>query len=110
MARQAPVVLGVQGHVLALDPSTGEELWRTGLKGAGFVNVTLQGNAVIATTRGEVFALDAATGHINWHNKLKGLGLGFVTIAGSGQVPSISAMQASQQMDAGTMAVIVSSS
>src|SRR5678809_1286200 len=68
--------MGIQGTVLALDPSTGLELWRTVLKGRQFVNVTLQGETIVAATKGEVFALDPATGQILWNNKLSGLGLG----------------------------------
>jgi len=88
MARDA-ILIGIQGTVLALDPSTGTELWRTALKGSQFVNVTRDDRAIIATTKGEVFALDPATGHILWINKLKGLGTGLVTIAGAVQVPAM---------------------
>jgi len=83
--------IGVRGTVLALDASSGTELWRTRLKGADFVNVTALDRQVIAATKGEVFALDPASGTMLWQNKLKGLGLGFVTVAGSDQVTTAAA-------------------
>ncbi len=75
-----PLMIGIRGTVLALDRTTGREIWRTLLKGGDFVNVTLAGDQVLATTRGEIFCLDKA-GTILWHNPLKGLGQGLVTIA-----------------------------
>jgi hypothetical protein len=35
------VLLGVHGEVVALDRSTGQELWRTKLTGSDFVNLLL---------------------------------------------------------------------
>ncbi len=75
-----PLIIGIKGTVLALDRTTGQEVWRTPLKGGDFVNVTLAGERVLATTRGEIFCLDQA-GTILWHNPLKGLGQGLVTVA-----------------------------
>jgi outer membrane protein assembly factor BamB len=49
------VLIGIKGTVLALDRSTGAEVWRTPLKGLGFVNVTLTGGQVLATTSGEIY-------------------------------------------------------
>jgi outer membrane protein assembly factor BamB len=85
------VFIGIAGSVLALDRATGEEVWRTSLKGSDFVNVVLEAGDLYATTKGEIFCLDAATGAIRWRNALKGLGLGLVTIAtpaGQQVVPS----------------------
>ncbi len=75
------IYLGIKGAVIALDRSTGEEVWRTALKGSDFVNVILDGNQLYATTKGEIFCLDTATGEARWHNKLPGLGLGLISIA-----------------------------
>ncbi len=83
-----PLILGIKGTVLALDRATGQELWRTPLRGMSFVNVILEGEQVLATTRGEIYCLDKA-GTVLWHNPLKGLGQGLVTIGtetGSTQV------------------------
>jgi outer membrane protein assembly factor BamB len=87
MASSSHVYIGIQGQVLALDRATGEEVWRTELKGSNFVNVVLLDRELLASTRGELFALDPATGEIRWRNKLKGLGTGILTIAvpGGGQ-------------------------
>ena len=42
------LVIGIAGTVIALDRSTGQEVWRTKLKG-DFVNVSLQSSDVYAT-------------------------------------------------------------
>jgi outer membrane protein assembly factor BamB len=76
--------IGISGHALALDRATGQEVWRTKLKGSDFVNITVDGAEVFASSRGEVFCLDAATGALKWQNALKGLGWGLVGIAGTG--------------------------
>jgi len=81
------VFIGIKGTVLALDRETGEEVWRTPLKGSGFVNVVVDGGDVLASTRGEVFCLDPATGEIRWDNPLRGLGYGLVTFAGASVAP-----------------------
>ncbi len=75
-----PLFIGIKGSVLALDRATGQELWRTPLKGGDFVNVTLEGEQILATTRGEIYCLSKA-GTILWNNPLKGLGHGLVTVA-----------------------------
>ncbi len=75
-----PLFIGIKGTVLALDRTTGQEIWRTPLKGGDFVNVTLAGEQVLATTRGEIYSL-TKTGTILWNNPLKGLGHGLITVA-----------------------------
>ncbi len=84
MPQSSLVYIGIGGKVLALDRATGQELWRTALRG-DFVNVALQDGDLFASAAGELFCLDAATGHIRWQNPLKGLGRGLVSIAGAGQ-------------------------
>jgi len=71
--------IGIKGHVVALDRTTGTELWRTKLSASDFTNVVVDGGQIFATSKGELFCLDAS-GSIRWHNKLKGLGMGLVTI------------------------------
>lgn len=107
MVERDPIIVGVRGVVLALDPATGTELWRRTLRSGHFANVATHGKLVIATTRGEVFALDRTTGHVLWNNPLRGLGWGFVTIAGAGQVPP---MRQSQQDSDGAAAAAVAAS
>jgi outer membrane protein assembly factor BamB len=58
------VLTGIKGHVIALDRTTGSELWRTKLKGTDFVNLVSDGNYILAGTSGEVFCLDSATGSV----------------------------------------------
>jgi len=74
------IYIGIAGTVVALDKSTGENVWSTDLRGTQFVNVVVEKNAIYASTRGEVFCLDPATGDVRWKNPLKGLGRGLVTI------------------------------
>jgi outer membrane protein assembly factor BamB len=76
------VFIGIAGHALALDRATGQEVWRTKLKGSDFVNVTIDGREVFAAARGQLYCLDASTGSIRWENELKGLGWGLLSIAG----------------------------
>ena len=73
--------IGICGSVLALDRTTGNELWRTDLKGADFVNVVFHDGDLYATAKGVLFCLDPASGKIRWKNNLKGLGHGLITIA-----------------------------
>ncbi|MGO9274009.1 MAG: PQQ-binding-like beta-propeller repeat protein [Terriglobia bacterium] len=78
------IFIGVHGTVLALDKSTGVEIWRAELSGADFVNVVVEDDDVFASTKGEIFCLRPESGVIRWHNKLEGFGRGLATIAGGG--------------------------
>jgi outer membrane protein assembly factor BamB len=75
--------IGIKGTVLALHRATGEEIWRTKLKGADFTNLTREGDLLLAATHGELFCLDVVDGRIRWHNPLRGMGFGIVTFASS---------------------------
>ena len=81
MPHSKNIYVGIKGSVIALDPTTGQKLWATHLKGSDFVNVVLDGDNLYATTYGEIFCLDPATGAGRWHNKLTGFGLGLATVA-----------------------------
>jgi hypothetical protein len=70
-AQSTVLLIGAKGSVLAIDRATGEEVWRTGLRGGDFVNLVLDGGAVYAATQGELFCVDPATGQIRWHNPLQ---------------------------------------
>jgi outer membrane protein assembly factor BamB len=74
------IYVGIRGTVLALDRSSGAEMWRADLKRGDFVNVVLDLDVVLAATKGELFCLDSATGKIQWNNQLKGLGRGLMTV------------------------------
>ena len=71
--------IGIGGHVVAIDPASGEELWRTKLKTMCNVTVTVRPGAVFGGASGELFCLDPSTGAIRWHNQLPRLGVGLVT-------------------------------
>lgn len=74
--------IGVGGHVVAVDPATGEEIWRSKLKTASVVTVAIVGGALYGAAGGELFRLDPATGAVIWKNRLKGLGMGIVAFPG----------------------------
>jgi hypothetical protein len=86
--------IGVGGHVVAIHPGTGEEIWRRKLRASSFVTVQVSGDAVLAGAAGELFCLDAVTGTIRWRNRLKGLGMGLVAFGGSSEVGVAAAMAA----------------
>ena len=79
------IFIGIKGSVVALERTTGVQIWSAELKGSDLANVWFDGETLLAATQGEIFCLDPATGHIRWHNPLKGLGWGLITIAGGGQ-------------------------
>jgi outer membrane protein assembly factor BamB len=83
--------IGIGGHVVAIDAASGEEIWRTKVKGSMFVTVFMSGREVYAGANGELFCLRADTGEIVWHNKLKGLGMGVIGFAGSDAQVAMSA-------------------
>ena len=87
------LIIGVGGHVLAIDPGTGEELWRTKLKGGSIVTVRETAKRIYAGVTGELWCLDRASGEILWHNKLKGLGLGAVLFAEDVEAAAAAAVQ-----------------
>lgn len=73
------LVVGVKGRVVGIDRTSGDRMWETPLKGAGFVNVYAEPDRIFAATRGELYCLDPWSGDILWHNKMKGLGYGLVS-------------------------------
>jgi outer membrane protein assembly factor BamB len=100
------VYVGIRGTVLALDRSSGAEMWRADLKRGDFVNVVLDRDAVFAATKGELFCLDSATGKILWNNELKGLGRGLMTVVTAGSpfgavVPNIAKKRRDDEAAAG---------
>jgi outer membrane protein assembly factor BamB len=93
------IYIGAKGHVVGLDASTGREVWRTKLRGMGFVTTGIAEDRVIAATGGHLYGLDPATGSILWTNALKGLGLGLISLAGidGGSAFEASAIKTEQQ-------------
>ncbi len=89
--------IGVGGHVAAIDAATGEEIWRTKLKGSGFVTVAVTPAGVFGGANGELFRLDPATGSSLWHNKLRGLGIGIVAFPGASETAAEVAAEAQRR-------------
>jgi len=105
------IFLGVHGEVVALDRTTGQEVWSAKLTGGDFVNLLLDQDRVIATTKGKVFCLDAATGQLLWRNDLPGMGLGLVSIAtASGSTPIGPSSQKRRQDQAAASSAVIASS
>ena len=75
------VWIGIRGRVIALNKTTGEQVWATRLRGSDFANVLLEDDKVFAADYGELYCMEALTGRVLWHNKLKGYGIGLATIA-----------------------------
>ena len=84
--------IGTNGHVSAIDPASGAELWRTKLMSGIFsatvsqdVSVLDHGDKIFAGSNGHLFCLSAQTGEILWHNELEGLGNNDVTLTIGGR-------------------------
>lgn len=83
--------IGTNGHVAAVHPEHGEEIWRTKLgnwrSGPGQEDVCVieHYGRVFAGCQGFLFCLDAHTGQVLWRNELKGLGHNDVALAIGGQ-------------------------
>ena len=88
MAKQSSdfLLIGIGGHAVAIDRSTGTEIWRTKLKGSSFVTVSMSKGRVHAGAGGELFCLDASDGTLLWRNPLKGLGYGVIAFTGSADI------------------------
>jgi len=85
------LILGCNGYVLAILPSTGGELWRTKLRDGvlggsrGYdVSVLIEGDMIFAGCYGRVYGLRASDGQILWSNSLNGIGYNEVALARPG--------------------------
>lgn len=83
--------IGSNGHVCAIDPQSGNEVWRTRLQEGVFnathladVSVVVRDSVVYAGSQGHLFALSAQTGSILWHNPMKGLRFNDISLAFEG--------------------------
>jgi len=85
-SRSHHLIIGLGGHVAAIDPDSGAEIWRTKLRGSGLVTISQTADRVYAGAGGQLFCLDASSGSILWSNPLKGLGLGVVAFSNSGDL------------------------
>jgi|GEM_PF-643382 len=81
---ETPLYIGTNGHVVALDPWTGVELWRTKLPrcvGMGaIVSITVKHNLLFAGASGRVWCLDKRDGRVLWQNNLPRLGYYYVQL------------------------------
>jgi outer membrane protein assembly factor BamB len=91
------IFIGVHGCVVALEATTGREVWRTKLRGQGFVTAGLLGGRLLAATSGRLFSLDPVTGAVLWENRLKGLGFGLISVAGVGANGALEAAAATME-------------
>lgn len=96
------IYLGIKGTVLALNRITGQEIWRTKLKGQSYVNLVIENDNIYATTQGEIFCLETHTGKLRWHNQLKGMGFGLVSIATHESSQSLNAEEQLRKQRAAT--------
>jgi len=78
-----PLYIGIKGHVVAIDRTTGGEIWRRHLAGASYVTVRSDAGGLYAGTRGALFCLDRTTGSVLWTSPLSGLGYNLITFSGS---------------------------
>ena len=86
------LIIGSNGHVCAIDPESGSEIWRTRLQEGFFkatnhqdVSVIVKDGIVFAGSQGHLFAIEAESGRILWQNSLKGLGYNDIALAFGGQ-------------------------
>ena len=107
MAASSLLYIGIKGCVIALDRSTGAEVWRTKLTGPDFVNVAVDGTKIFAATHGEIFCLNSTSGEVVWRNPLKGLGYGLASIGLDGGQSAIAAEQRSRDQLAAVAATAV---
>jgi len=84
MGKDKAVYVGVKGKVVAYDKFTGEELWRTPLKGSQFVSICVDDDIIIAHTAGHLFCIKKIDGSPMWVNKMPGLGYNIASLSTMG--------------------------
>ncbi len=92
MAPPKRLFVGTHGHVVALDKTTGDTLWKTSLPKTGYdvVSILVEGDVLFCASGGRAFALDAASGEIRWSNPLSALGSGLVYLASDQSLAAVS--------------------
>ena len=104
MARgQKLLYVGTNRHIAALDPKTGEELWRTKFPKGGVgatVSIVIKGTSLYVGCFGHVFCLDKHNGSILWENDLPRLGYHTVLLAleGAAGATARDAVAATEQL------------
>jgi outer membrane protein assembly factor BamB len=75
------------GHVIAVDPISGQELWRQKLpKARSVMTMLLKGDFLYVGSGGYVYCLDRYLGEIRWRSDLKRLGFDCVMLTMEGAV------------------------
>ncbi len=72
-----PLIVGLQGRVVALDVYTGEVVWHNELQGSGLASVALAVNddwVFASASAARIFCLNRQTGETVWSEKTTGLG------------------------------------
>lgn len=80
---QKPLIVGLQGRVVALDVHTGEVLWHNELPGSGSSSVALavtEERVFASASAARVFCLNRQTGAAVWSAKTSGLGRATILI------------------------------
>ena len=70
------LIIGINGHVVAINKTDGAEVWRTKLRSSTITVVSSDERCVYASASGYLYCLDKNTGSELWVNELKGLGYG----------------------------------
>lgn len=97
----------VGNSVVALEPMTGDEIWRTKLPGVfgGYIGTLLiDGDVVYAGSQGRLHCLRLEDGRLLWSAELKGLGWGLVAIATDGANAAVAAQAMQAQIQAASVA------
>ena len=88
MARKVePLYVGTNRFVAAIEPRTGEELWRTKLSGGGLgspVTILIKDKHLYVGHYGRVHCLDRRDGSVRWSNGLSKMGFHAVLLAMEG--------------------------
>lgn len=80
MAAPPLLYINIGRSVVAIDRTTGDEIWRLELKSSrllssgSFVTMLVTTDAIYVGAHGELFCLSPDTGVIRWRNSLEGLG------------------------------------
>lgn len=72
-----PLVVGLGGRVLAVDPLSGAEVWRNEMLHGGleYVSIAVSDERVIASaSAGRIFCMSRDTGETIWSEKTTGIG------------------------------------
>ncbi len=85
------LIIGMNGHVVAICPESGTEIWRTKLSKGLFssanganVSVLNHQGFILAGCNGHLYGLNESNGEILWQNELSGAGYGDISLSMDG--------------------------